>query len=500
VSTLAFPLPFTVICELLGVPEAERAQLGRQFSRLLVPTTTAAEYAEAKKASDEVVGMLEGLVAAKESDPDDDLVSALISARDGEERLSSQELLSTIFQLMVAGHDTTASLIGNSVAALLRNPEQLSTLRSHPGNIPAAIEEFLRYDAPVPHSTFRYSVEPVTIAGVTIPTGAQVIICMAAANRDEAKYADPESLDVNRAVTRHLAFGHGIHFCLGAPLARLEGRIALESLLRRFPHLTLAVASERLRWSHGDGLVLRGLSELPVIPGPARSRADPARSPSEDAAMATDQHPLTTGFLSAPPHTPGAERLFAEDVKGLGYVMNASRLWAHLPVALDRYSDLMGEIVSASRLSFAQRAVLVTAAAAGLGDSYCSMAWGKKLADATNENVAASVIGGGTEGLDDAEAALARWARLVVRDPNAISSDDVQRLRDVGFDDSQIFAITAFVALRLAFSTVNDALGAVPDPELRVAMPDVVGSAVTFGRHVDTGATQEARDHPALEK
>jgi cytochrome P450 len=273
VSTFAFPLPFTVICELLGIPHADRAQLGREFTALLVPTTTAAEYAEAKKASDLVVAMLEGLVADKERHPGDDLVSALISARDGEERLSSQELLSTIFQLMVAGHDTTASLIGNSVAALVRNPEELSTLRSDPGQIPAAIEEFLRYDAPVPHSTFRYSVEPVTIAGVTIPTGAQVIICMAAANRDHAKYAHPESLDVRRAVTRHLAFGHGVHYCLGAPLARLEGRVALESLLGRFPQLRLAVPSDSLRWAHGDGLVLRGLSELPVIPGPALPRA-----------------------------------------------------------------------------------------------------------------------------------------------------------------------------------------------------------------------------------
>jgi cytochrome P450/alkylhydroperoxidase family enzyme len=504
VSNFAFPLPFTVICELLGVPQADRAQLGREFSELLVPTTTAEEYAEAKKASDAVVAMLEGLVAAKEKDPGDDLVSALISARDGEERLSSQELLSTIFQLMVAGHDTTASLIGNSMAALLRNPQQLSALRSNPGKIPAAIEEFLRYDAPVPHSTFRYSVEPVVIAGVTIPTGAQVIICMAAANRDEARYADPESLDVDRSVTRHLAFGHGVHYCLGAPLARLEGRVGLESILRRFPHLTLAVSSESLRWGHGDGLVLRGLSELPVIPGPARPRAEATWSPSGVAATASeaseaseagqarearDQQTFATGFLSAPPPMPGAERLFEQDLEGLGYVMNTSRLWAHLPVALQGFSDLVGEVTHASRLSFAQRAVLVTAAAAARGDSYCSMAWGKKLAEATNPDVAASVIGGGTDGLDDTEAALARWARLVVGDPNAILADDVQPLRDVGFDDSQIFAITAFVGLRLAFSTINDALGALPDSELRVALPGPVRSAVTFGRLADAGET-----------
>ena len=283
VSAFAFPLPFTVICELLGVPQTERARLGQQFSKLLVPTSTEEEYAQAKKASDAVVAMLRELVAVKEADPGDDLVSALISARDGDERLNSQELLSTIFQLMVAGHDTTASLIGNSVVALFRNPEQLSKLRSDPAKIRAAVEEFLRYDAPVPHATFRYTVEPVTIGGVTIPAGSQVIICMAAANRDSDRYANPESLDVDRVVGRHLAFGYGIHHCLGAPLARMEGEIALGSLLRRFPELALAVPSEQLRWGHGDGLVLRGLSELPVIPGPAVPRADAAGAPAAES-------------------------------------------------------------------------------------------------------------------------------------------------------------------------------------------------------------------------
>jgi cytochrome P450 len=284
VTTFAFPLPFTVICELLGVPEADRARLGREFTRLLVPTSTPAEFSEAKKASDAVVSMLKDLVASKESAPGDDLVSALIEAREGDERLNNQELLSTIFQLMVAGHDTTASLIGNSVVALFRNPEQMSTLRDDPSRIPGAIEEFLRYDAPVPHSTFRYTLEPVDIAGVKIPAGAQVIISLAAANRDESKYEDPESLDIDRTVARHLAFGHGVHHCLGARLARMEGQIALSSLLRRFPKLALAVPSDELRWSHGDGLVLRGLSELPVIPGPAVSRtgATPPQRPAHD--------------------------------------------------------------------------------------------------------------------------------------------------------------------------------------------------------------------------
>ncbi len=272
VATFALPLPFTVICELLGVPQPDRAPLAREFTKLLVPTSTAAEYAAAKKASDAVVGMLENLVAAKQGAPGDDLVSALIGARDGDERLDNQELLSTIFQLIVAGHDTTASLIGNGVVALFRNPAQLAELRYDPERMAAAIEELLRYDAPVPHSTFRYAVEPVTLGGVTIPAGAQVIICLAAANRDVDKFASPESLDIDRSVTRHLAFGHGVHHCLGAPLARMEGQVALASLLGRFPELALAVPSEDLHWGHGDGLVLRGLSELPVIPGPSLPR------------------------------------------------------------------------------------------------------------------------------------------------------------------------------------------------------------------------------------
>ena len=275
IATFAFPLPFTVICELLGVPPRERASLGEGFTKLLVPTSTPAEYAAAKEASDEVVAMLRALVEAKQVDPGDDLVSALINARDGEENLDSQELLSTIFQLIVAGHDTTASLIGNSVVALLRNPAQLAELRADPTSILKAVEEFLRYDAPVPHSTFRYTAAPLTLGGVAIPAGEQVIICLAAANRDANRYTSPEELDLDRDEARHLAFGHGIHHCLGAPLARLEGHIALESLLRRYPEISLAVPASDLHWGHGDGLVLRGLSELPVIPGPAAPRSRP---------------------------------------------------------------------------------------------------------------------------------------------------------------------------------------------------------------------------------
>ena len=268
VSTFAFPLPFTVICELLGVPDHARAPFGDSLTQLLAPTATAEEYERAKQASDAVVELLRTLVEEKQDAPDDALVSALITARDGDERLDQRELLSTIFQLIVAGHDTTTSLIGNSVVALLLHPEQLGRLRADGAGIANAVEELLRYDAPVPHSTFRYAVEPIDIGGATIPAGAQVIINLASACRDAAQYADAETLDIERAEVRHLAFGHGIHFCLGAPLARMEGQIALEGLIHRFPELQLAVPVDQLHWGHGDGLVLRGLSALPVVPGP----------------------------------------------------------------------------------------------------------------------------------------------------------------------------------------------------------------------------------------
>ena len=268
VSSLAFAVPFTVICELLGVPEANRSALGRGLTAMLAPTSTESEYARAKEASDAVVGMLSELVETKQRAPGDDLVSALIAARDGDERLNQRELLSTIFQLIVAGHDTTASLIGNSVVALIRYPEQLAALQTDPEMMSAAVEELLRFDAPVPHSTFRYAAESIEIAGVTIPKGAQVIISLAAANRDHDHYSSAEMLDIGRPDVHHLAFGHGIHFCLGAALARMEAQLALGSLLHRFPRLRLAVPDEDLHWQHGDGLVLRGLAELPVIPGP----------------------------------------------------------------------------------------------------------------------------------------------------------------------------------------------------------------------------------------
>ena len=270
VALFAFPMPFTVICELLGIAAADdRDAFGTELRALV----DAPEHTRAVAAAAAVIDMLDDLVARKRHTRDDDLVTALIAARDGDERLSEQELRSTIFQLVVAGHDTTTNLIGNAVVALHRHPDQLAALRTHPDRIEAAVEELLRFDPPAHHATFRYAVDDVQIAGTTIPAGSQVLVGLAAANRDPARFDDPHVLDLTRPDQRHLAFGHGIHHCLGAGLARFEARIALDSLLHRFPEMRIATPFDELRWSHGDGVVLRGLAELPVIPGPTRGAA-----------------------------------------------------------------------------------------------------------------------------------------------------------------------------------------------------------------------------------
>ena len=210
------------------------------------------------------------LADAKRHSPADDLVSVLVAAED--EALTTQELLSSLFQLVVAGHDTTASLIGNSVVALLDHPGQLHELLTDPGRLPAAVDELIRFTAPVPHATFRVTTEPVTLAGAHIPAGEQVLVCLAAANRDPARFPAPDVLDIGREDGPNLGLGHGIHYCLGAPLARLEAKVAFEELLGRHPGLRLAVDRDALAWAHGDGLVLRGLVSLPVVLGPARRR------------------------------------------------------------------------------------------------------------------------------------------------------------------------------------------------------------------------------------
>jgi cytochrome P450 len=259
VSAFAFPLPYTVICELLGIPEPDRAPLGAAFTALFLPSDGPEPPTEAVAGSKHIIEYLDHITGYKKANPADDLITALGTARAGGSGLTQRELCSTLFQLFVAGHDTTASLIGNGTVALLTHPDQLAALRADLSLIPNAIEEFLRFDAPVPHSTFRYAAVDTEIGGVVIPAGDQVLISIAAANRDPEKFAEPENLDVAREDRRHIAFGHGIHFCLGAPLARMETRIALEEIVRRFPRYEVDRAGiERYHSTN-----IRGLSKVP---------------------------------------------------------------------------------------------------------------------------------------------------------------------------------------------------------------------------------------------
>jgi cytochrome P450 len=269
VAGFAHPLPFSVIGELLGVPATDRDRLHGWFQTLLAPWT-GNPPPEVVAASDGIVGYLADLVEAKRHVPGDDLVSVLLAASDDGDRLSHQELLSSLFQLIVAGQDTTTSLIGNGVVALLDHPDQLGVLQADLSKVPQAVEELVRFTAPVPHATFRVTTETVDVDGVEIPAHRQVLVCLAAANRDPDTFGDADRLDIRRSKRSHLGFGHGIHFCLGAPLARLEAHVAFSALLSRFPHLRLAVPRADLAWTHGDGLVLRGLGSLPVTLGRSR--------------------------------------------------------------------------------------------------------------------------------------------------------------------------------------------------------------------------------------
>ncbi|GAB3833278.1 hypothetical protein GCM10027610_026830 [Dactylosporangium cerinum] len=193
----------------------------------------------------------------------------------------------------------------------------------------------------------------------------------------------------------------------------------------------------------------------------------------------------TIGFLVAPEATAAAQRMLDEDLAELGFVMNVSRLWGYQPATMQGLFDLIGQANATDRLSLRQRGILVVACASAAGDSYCALSWGGKLAGVSDAGTAAGVIAGTDDRLTDAERVMADWARKVARTPNATTAEDVQRLRDAGFTDSQVFTMTVFVALRLAFATVNDALGARPDRALHDTTPPAVREAITFGRPVD---------------
>jgi cytochrome P450 len=263
VAEFAFPLPITVICELLGVPMADRESF-RSWSNTVVTGMAAGQSTVGAMQS--LAGYITELIADKRRHLGDDLLSELIAVRDGGDRLSERELVAMVFLLLIAGHETTVNLIANGAYLLLTHPDQYQRLRADLSLVPAAVEEFLRYESPVETTTPRFTAEPVEVAGVTIPAGEVVLVALSSANRDEGRFADPARFDIGRADSSHLAFGHGIHFCLGAPLARLEGQVAFETLLTRLPGLELAVPRSELAWR--PGILIRGLVDLPVRTAP----------------------------------------------------------------------------------------------------------------------------------------------------------------------------------------------------------------------------------------
>ncbi|MEU6348440.1 cytochrome P450 [Streptomyces sp. NPDC047072] len=258
VQSLAYPLPITVICELLGVPEMDRTEFRKLSTEVVAPTSPESSYDAVLRLREYLTELIEDKRCAG---PSDDLLSDLIrtTAEDGD-RLSPQELRGMAFLLLIAGHETTVNLITNGVRALLTHPDQLAALRADMTLLDGAVEEMLRYEGPVENATFRYALEPLEIAGAAVAAGEPVMVCLSAGDRDGSRYPAPDRFDIRRDPRGHLAFGHGIHFCLGAPLARLEARTAIGTLLDRAPGLALdGPAGEWL-----PGMLIRGVRSLPV--------------------------------------------------------------------------------------------------------------------------------------------------------------------------------------------------------------------------------------------
>jgi cytochrome P450 len=260
VDRYSYPLPITVISELLGIPAIRRDDF-RRWSSILVNAAVhpADVYIEAAL---RMLEFIRDLIEDKRVAPSGDLLSDLIAVRDGGDRLSPDELTSMVYLLLAAGHETTVSLITNGVHALLRHPDQLALLRAEPERLPAAVEELLRYDGPLQAAIPYVARAPISIGGSTIRAGEVIVFALLAANRDNQKLGNPEELDITRADNAHVAFGHGIHHCLGAPLARLEGRIALGLLFERFPDLALAEPDKDP--TRSQGLLMNAITALPV--------------------------------------------------------------------------------------------------------------------------------------------------------------------------------------------------------------------------------------------
>ena len=262
INDFAYPLPITVISEMLGIPVKDRQQF-RTWTQVLVNTGEQNQQ-ESLKTSEigEFLRYIKSLLDEKRAHPGSDLTSDLVQVEENGDALSENELISMIFLLIVAGHETTVNLIGNGTLALLQHPDQVQLLQHDPSLIPSAVEELLRYTAPVNLSDERWASEDISIHGKVIRKGEMVYASLIGANTDPRQFQHPEELDVARQENQHLAFGKGIHYCLGAPLARLEGQIAFATLLQRLPNLRLASDPAQLTWN--NNFMLRGLRSLPV--------------------------------------------------------------------------------------------------------------------------------------------------------------------------------------------------------------------------------------------
>ncbi|WP_435846179.1 cytochrome P450 family protein [Streptomyces diacarni] len=259
IADLAMPLPVTVICELLGVPEADRPQVRRWSADLFA----AGRPERIDAASHKIAAYMTNLIAEKRDRPGDALLDHLILVRDGAEQLSEEELVSLAVLLLVAGHETTTNFLGSALLALLQQPADLERLRRDPDLVPGALDELLRHSSPVSTATFRYTTEPLALGGVEIPAGAPVQVAIGSANRDPERFASPDRIDLGRNAGGHLAFGHGIHRCVGAPLARAEAELALRAVFARFPEIRLAVPPEQVAWR--PTRLVHGPAALPVL-------------------------------------------------------------------------------------------------------------------------------------------------------------------------------------------------------------------------------------------
>jgi len=266
VADYALPVPLTIIADLLGVPAQDRRQFAAWSKRVAAATSGALlDLLRGQPSLFRSVRYLRKLVALRRAEPGEDLVTALIRAEEKGDTLSEDELIGMIALLLLAGYETTINLIATGTLALVQHPEERARLLREPALAESAVEELLRYTSPADFAAIRIAREDALVAGTVIPRGAIVLASLTSANRDERQFRAPDTLDIAREPNRHLAFGIGAHFCVGAPLARLEGEVALATLFRRFPDLRLEVAPEALRWRRG--LLFRGLEELPVALG-----------------------------------------------------------------------------------------------------------------------------------------------------------------------------------------------------------------------------------------